>query len=338
MSVNVAVRGGLPVCIDWTAPFAFSDERHLVLVIMTSKSHFHFDTYVAGLRLGPLLALLWHSVREVLCHDDDTNSSNRGSAAGSDIGSGSFGSDRTTEPKYDEPAMAVADAIAEEKEEEGTGDDNVFKPFPLPFIPHGMGGSALPPIAPQRGDTSPLQAADPPKHEPAAMMALVDGVAVEAEEEGQERHSMAGRGNACGQQGERRHSIATGTACGPFHLLQSLPSYAGDGPIARQSTGGTSHVPGGPNDSADTWVQLSSRRASISNVFVEIDEAAARTTPTPLAVAHVHLMVHQSRQQGLLAWAPDGRRCQLEALGPLFEEYRTLSPLTATFFLALVLR
>ena len=32
MSVNVAVRGGLPDCVDWTAPFAFPDERHLVLL------------------------------------------------------------------------------------------------------------------------------------------------------------------------------------------------------------------------------------------------------------------------------------------------------------------
>ena len=292
-----------------------------------SKPQSYFDAHVAGLRLDPLLALLWHSVREALCHDDtDTSLSHSGGTSGSGIGRSSCNSgDQTAQPKLDEPAVALTLSGAVEEGEEKELNEDLFN-LHFPPFPHGMmGRSALPPIAPKSDETSgPLQEAGP-KHGP-TMMASADGTADEVSEED--------------EKGEEKDFIASsGAAFVPFHGMQAVPSYAGGGPIALQSTTGTSHVPG-PNDSADAWVQPSPRRASTSNVFVDINDAANRTTPTPLAAAAAtsHMKMHQSRQQGLLAWAPDGRRCQLEALGPLFEEYRTSSPLTATFFLALVLR
>ena len=173
---------------------------------MNSKSHLYFDTYVAGLRLGPLLALLWHSVREALCHDDtDTSLSHSGGGrAGSGTGRGSFSSgDQTAQPKLDEPAVALTLSGAVEEGEEKELNEDLFN-LHFPPFPHGMmGRSALPPIAPKSDETSgPLQE-EGPKHGP-TMMASADGTADEVSEED--------------EKGEEKDFIASsGAAFVPFH-------------------------------------------------------------------------------------------------------------------------
>ena len=241
--------------------------------------------------------------------------------------SGSYGSgsvslsvSHQTDPK-NEPTRALAtDNTVEEKmeeEEEEEGKETIW---------NGSAGGVssgpfhhLPPIAFRREETSPSPAL--PAYTGEGPVATA--VALQSDETSPTPAFPSPAGDH-----------------GPISLQSmetslSLPASAGGGPVINLESNESSPAPI-PYGTSAALAESSERNPSSSHMIV----VAVLSPPTPPAPASIaHLRVHQqSQQQGLLAWAPDGRRCQLEALGPLFEEYRTTSPLTATFFLALVLR
>ena len=300
--------------------------------------------FVAGLRVGPLFALMLHSAREMLYLSNDTSghSSGNGPAEKNSIGSGSGRSD-LTDPK-NRPVMALADGAAEEEkgkgeEEKNLTDDVCSRSFKLsPTIPRGMGGSALPPLPPQSYETIPTLTlpyyaeVEPmaPTNDETSPAPSPNGAST-AWVRSSQRTSISNVLYDIVAEGDTNEAPSSTTAWVRSSDRASISNVLFD--IAG---GGADERPPSPFAAAATLVRVKVRQSSVTSVIAAADDSLP---PTPVEAAHVHVEVaHRSRQQGLLAWAPDGRRCQLEALGPLFEEYRTSSPLTATFFLALVLR
>ena len=294
--------------------------------------------------MGPLLALMLHCVREMLYLSNDTSShsSGNGAAEKNSIGSGSGRSD-LTDPK-NRPVMALADGAAEEEkgkgeEEKNLTDDVCSRSFKLsPTIPRGMGGSALPPLPPQSYETIPTLTlpyyaeVEPmaPTNDETSPAPSPNGAST-AWVRSSQRTSISNVLYDIVAEGDTNEAPSSTTAWVRSSDRASISNVLFD--IAG---GGADERPPSPFAAAATLVRVKVRQSSVTSVIAAAEDSLP---PTPVEAAHVHVEVaHRSRQQGLLAWAPDGRRCQLEALGPLFEEYRTSSPLTATFFLALVLR
>ena len=258
-----------------------------------------------------------HSLREVLYLDNKVTSSCVHSSSGS-YGSGSLSVSHQTDPK-NEPTRALApDNTVEEKieEEEEEGKETIW---------NGSAGGVssgpfhhLPPIAFRREETSPS---------PALLAYTGEGpVATAVALQSDETSPTPAFPSPAGDHGP--------ISLQSMETSLSLPAYAGGGPVINLEVNESSPAPI-PYGTSAALAESSERNPSSSHMIV----VAVHGPTAPALVSATHLQAHhQSQQQGLLAWAPDGRRCQLEALGPLFEEYRTTSPLTATFFLALVLR